>query len=149
MTMRPNVDPKLWGPPAWAFLRYCAVACDNTCSESYRRFIELLPEVLPCEQCRVHSAAYIVDNPVDTNNLVKWIDRFQQAVSKRKAIEGADDGAPTVEVVAVPKKGGGCSNCAKGATAKFRIVLLVLGVLVACVALVLLVVGLVKLTKAD
>lgn len=142
---RPNVDPKIWGPPAWKFLRYCAVACDDTCSESYRRFLELLPDVLPCEQCREHSAAYIVENPVDTNNLVKWIDRFQQAVSKRKAIEGADD----VGASAALQKGGGCSNCSKGAAAKFRVVLLILGALVACVALILLVVGLVKLTKAD
>jgi hypothetical protein len=133
--MRQNVDPKVWGPSAWSFLHHCVVACDETCSNSYKKFLELLPEVLPCEKCREHSGAYIAANPVDTSNLVGWLDRFQLAVAKQKV--SASGAAPP----------GGCKGCTS--VAKHRTALLLLGAVVACVALVLLVVGLVKLTKAS
>jgi hypothetical protein len=133
--MRQNVDPKVWGPSAWSFLHHCVTAYDETCSNSYKNFLELLPEVLPCERCREHSGAYIAANPVDTSNLVSWLDRFRSAVAKRKVSEGS---------AATP---GGCKGCSNAA--KLRTALLVLGAVVACVALVLLVVGLVKLTKAS
>jgi hypothetical protein len=133
--MRQNVDPKVWGPSAWSFLHHCVTACDESCSNSYQKFLELLPEVLPCEKCREHSKVYIAANPVDTSNLVSWLDRFRSAVAKRKVSEGG---------AALP---GGCKGCNNAA--KQRMALLVLGAVVACVALGLLVVGLVKLTKAS
>jgi len=137
--MRQNVDPKQWGPQAWSFLRHCATACDESSGPSYKSFLELLPSVLPCEQCREHSGAYIAENPVDTGDLVGWVERFRRAVSQRK---GSGGGASPP----VPAESGSCSGCA--GAAKLRMALLVLGATVACVAVVLLVVGLVKLTKA-
>ena len=136
--MRQNVNPTIWGPHAWAFLRHCATACDETCSASYKQFLELLPEVLPCQQCREHCGAYIADNPVDTTDLVSWLDRFREAVAKRKASQHS---------LPRQQRNDGCSSCDK--MAKLRVGLLVLGAIVACAALILVVVGLVKLTKAS
>jgi hypothetical protein len=133
--MRQNVDPKVWGPNAWAFLRHCAIACDETSSESYKNFLELLPKVLPCEQCREHSGAYIAANPVDTGDLVTWLDRFQAVVANRRGPESGHGATKPVQ------------DC--GGAAKLRTALFVLCAVAACVALALLVVTLVKLTKAN
>ncbi len=81
------MDPRLWGPPGWEFLTYCAEACDDASAPSYKKFMELLSDVIPCEQCRQHSTEYISSNPVDTSNLKDWLNRFKQAVSIRKAKE--------------------------------------------------------------
>lgn len=140
--MRQNVDPKIWGTCAWTFLRHCAEACDDTCQESYRQFIELLPEVLPCEQCREHSGRYIMENPVDTDDLVSWIDRFRLAVAERKAKDIPQNPAKTLS------RTEGCSRCGESRKTIIRNVLLILGVLIGCALVILIVVGLVKLTKA-
>jgi hypothetical protein len=89
--MRRNVHPSVWGPPAWSFLQSIAVACDDTSAEAYRAFLELLPEVLPCERCRAHSREYIAKNPVDTRNLAAWLRRFEERVSERKQQDVAQE----------------------------------------------------------
>jgi hypothetical protein len=134
--MRENVDPKTWGPPAWTFLESCAKACDEASAQSYRDFLGLLPDVLPCEQCRVHSAEYISKNPVDTDNLTDWIRRFKRAVASQKAR------ATTPQKQSLP-----CSACG-GPKGVARVTLIIIGSVVAIAALVLLIIGLVKLTKA-
>lgn len=121
--MRENVDPALWGPAAWKFLDYLAKACDAESAPSYRRFIELLPDVLPCERCREHSAVYIAEHPVDTSDLEGWLKNFQDAVSHRKSQERRS---------APPRK-----------PRYFWV-----GVLIAVVAVLLLIVGLSKLVFA-
>lgn len=139
--MRQNVDPAVWGPAAWAFLNYAAKACDESSAESYREFIQLLPAVLPCEQCRGHSAAYISENPVETDNLEAWLARFQAAVSKRKGAAVASGG-----------QGGrkGCSRCVSSSPRSMgKAFLLVVGILLGFSALLLLIAGLVKLTRAN
>lgn len=128
--MRQNVDPALWGPSAWKFLDYCAKACDPGSAQSYKKWIELLPEVLPCEQCREHSAAYIASHPVDTSDLNGWIKKFQSAVSHRKAQESPQ-------------------RQQQPPCAKRRMFLVVVGVLTVALALVLLIVGLSKLMSGS
>lgn len=140
--MRQNIDPAIWGPAAWAFLRHSASACNKTCADSYQTFFQLLPEVLPCEQCRVHAGAYIAANPVDTDNLVAWVDRFQKAVAERKA-SAAGGALKTTKTTPT----GGCLRCA--GPSKMRAVILVAGAALTCVVLALLIIGLVKLTKAS
>lgn len=124
--MRKNVDPKLWGPPAWQFLRHAAQACDADSADAYRKFFALLPEVLPCEKCRAHSSDYLTQVPVDTSDLEAWVEAFQRDVSSRKASAGAWGGAG----------------------APSRSLILVVSILVGFVAAALLIFTLVKLTKA-
>ncbi len=133
--MRQNLDPAVWGPAAWSFLRSCASACDEGSQEAYKRFFATLPDVLPCEQCREHSARYLAAHPVDTSDLVGWVDRFRRAVGERKATQA------TQLAQAAPRA---CASCGLGR----KIALWVLAAL-AVVALVLLLLGLAKLLKVD
>lgn len=129
--MRKNLDPRIWGPSAWTFLKHCATACDDSCAKSYKSFIELLPDVLPCEQCRNHSGIYIAENPVDTDDLVGWIERFRQTVAERKF--------PKTQLA-------DAKRCSEN-HGPLGTVFLVLGILVAVGALVLVIMGLVKMRK--
>lgn len=83
MTRR-NVHPSVWGPPAWAFLRSSAEACDEESQEAYRAFFELLPQVLPCARCREHSRSYLREHPVDVKDLPAWLTRFEAHVQRSK-----------------------------------------------------------------
>lgn len=132
------MDPAVWGPAAWAFLNYAAKACDESSADSYRAFIQLLPSVLPCEQCRGHSAAYISEHPVETDNLEAWLARFQAAVSKRKGAVAREQGVRR-----------GCTKCVSSSRSMGKAFLLIVGILLALSALLLLIAGLVKLTRAN
>lgn len=142
--MRANVDPQLWGPPAWEFLKYCAEACDDATAPSYKKFIELLPEVLPCEQCRHHSSEYISSNPVDTSNLKDWIERFKRAVSMRKARE-AQQAIVGQSLMSRP-----CENsCNKnGVPRGLKLLGIICFIILLALAFAILLVALTKLTKA-
>lgn len=80
---RASADPKEWGPHGWQFLRACAIACDSGSSEAYHRFFSLLPEVLPCAACRSHSRDYLLQCPLDLQDLPRWVDTFEATVAKR------------------------------------------------------------------
>jgi hypothetical protein len=125
------VDPRLWGPPAWQFLRHAAEACDASSSDAYRKFFSLLPEILPCEKCRAHSSEYLAQVPIDTSNLEAWVDAFQRDVAFRKTTSGAWGGAASA-----------------GHNAPSVGVVVVVSILVGLVAAALLIFILVKLTKA-
>jgi hypothetical protein len=133
--MRTNVDPKEWGGSAWKFLQSCAEAYDDSCADSYITLMSLLPTVLPCEKCRLHSADYIEANPVDTGDLKGWLDRFRNAVAART--KGVVYNPSTLELHLEPKKG--CK----------RTVFLVLTSILAVSILILLIFTLFKLRKAD
>lgn len=94
--VRKNVNPSTWGPAAWDFLKHSAEACDAESAEDYEAFVHLLPSVLPCERCREHAAAYIADNPVDTDDLVAWLTRFRLAIADNKRVELEQGGACNV-----------------------------------------------------
>jgi len=130
--MRVNIDPQKWGSCAWQFLDYCAQACDEASASQYREFIELLPSVLPCEQCREHAGAYIASHPVDTRDLPQWLQRFKAAVSARKSLE-------------VPRSAKCCGGrISYGA----RVCMLIVFVILLAAAFAILLVALTKLTKA-
>ena len=93
--MRRNLDPQVWGPCAWQFLFDAAEACDAASGDAYRRFLELLPEVLPCAACRAHAAAYVRRHPVDVEALPAWLRAFREDVRRRKASGGQRVGERT------------------------------------------------------
>lgn len=53
-----GVSPNVWGPSAWAFIHLTAMAESDDFDKSrlifYKRFFEVLQELLPCEKCRMH-----------------------------------------------------------------------------------------------
>jgi hypothetical protein len=93
--MRENLDPKFWGPNAWQFLQDCAVSVDDESYPSYQQLIALLPQVLPCENCRNHCDMYLRDHPLPPpSHLHDWLGNFQATVRARKDEENGT--TPTV-----------------------------------------------------
>lgn len=87
--MRRNIDPHIWGGHAWRFLEACAAALDDrgegACYESYKQLIALLPEVLPCAQCREHCKEYLREYPLPpARDIMAWLREFREAVKRRK-----------------------------------------------------------------
>lgn len=125
--MRANVDPRIWGPSAWKFLEHCAEAIDEKSIDSFRRLVDLLPDVLPCEACREHSAKYIATHPLSGNDVKSWLKDFKSAVSLRKA-----------------------SSCSRTSPkSSYPLLSMFLAIIAAATALALLLVLLANLTKAD
>lgn len=84
--MRKNVDPRLWGPPAWEFLGHCAESVDDDSFPSFVALVGLLPSILPCESCRSHCAGYIRDHPLRRGygvDVKAWLEEFRANVKRR------------------------------------------------------------------
>lgn len=68
-----NINPKIWGPPAWDFLFYVAIAYpDNPTQEnkdSIKQFLYSLEHILPCEKCRYNYNGHIKSIKMDDNIL--------------------------------------------------------------------------------
>jgi hypothetical protein len=100
--MRRNVSPKVWGREGWTFLTSCAQACDEESFDKYVQFLELLPDVLPCEQCRYHARQYLLEHPPSkAPDLTQWVQDFERAVGQRKAPAGGDPPLPSATYLLV------------------------------------------------
>ena len=80
--MSSNINPAIWGSAGWTFLRNIAKGYpDNPTEEDkikYRKYFELVGEVLPCEKCRAsykeHWKQVSIDNfLINKNNLYQWV----------------------------------------------------------------------------
>ena len=86
--MRKNLSPKIWGKSGWSFLRNCAEACDDESFPRYKEFLNLLPDVLPCEKCRQHAREYLrLHPPKPGEDLTQWLEEFENTVRARKQDE--------------------------------------------------------------
>ena len=75
----------MWGPHAWKFLEDCAVSIDPESYQSYSDLISLLPQVLPCEDCRSHCDEYLRCNPLPpAQDVPDWLAHFKESVRQRK-----------------------------------------------------------------
>jgi len=89
--MRKNLNPRVWGKTGWSFLKHCAEACDEESFPRYLEFLQLLPEVLPCEKCRKHASEYLARNPPrNGEDLARWVEDFEANVRARKEEERAE-----------------------------------------------------------
>jgi hypothetical protein len=87
-----DIDPKLWGPPAWQFLYYLVESYPINPSKDDKEkivtFIVALANVLPCEKCRKNFKKDLVASPLTDNILSsqskfkKWIDDVRLGVKK-------------------------------------------------------------------
>ena len=84
MASRKNLDPRLWGPSAWTFMECVAEGLDCRSLRHFERFLEVLPELLPCKVCRAHSRAYIEAVPLNDASPLQWVKDFRAHVARQK-----------------------------------------------------------------
>ena len=82
--MRENLNPSTWGPCAWTFMEAMARGLDAGSRRSFERFLELLPDLLPCEACRQHSRVYVDSMPLGGCSPVRWVQDFRSHVQKQR-----------------------------------------------------------------
>lgn len=88
----PNINPKLWGPPAWKFISYVVASYSNNPSPNemdiFRDFFENLSYILPCSNCRNNYTAFLHDYPLthhvlrDRHTLESWYKKLRYELKK-------------------------------------------------------------------
>jgi hypothetical protein len=89
---RADIDPKSWGPVAWAFLD--SVVLSYPIMAAYQDqlwitdFITSLSDALPCEKCRMNFKIYLGQHPIQQNvtsrdSLKTWLDSYKTWSSYR------------------------------------------------------------------
>lgn len=76
-----SISPNEWGPPAWKFIHYIALAYPNNPSQddknNYENFFVSLQNVLPCNKCKENYKKHLQIFPLkesldDNKSLFKW-----------------------------------------------------------------------------
>ena len=89
--MRKNISPPLWGPGAWKFIHYIALAYPENPStkekENYKNFFMNLQNVLPCQNCSEHYGKnlqkYSLDQALNNSqSLFRWTVDIHNEVNK-------------------------------------------------------------------
>lgn len=95
-----GIDPKIWGPFYWYFLKSIAHNYpDNPNNEAInhvRGIFHGLQSALPCPECRQHYREYIKKHAIEQSLsnkklLLNWINNLEQAIKKRNNEEDAID----------------------------------------------------------
>lgn len=64
-----SFSPELWGPPAWEFMHYCALAYPSRPTmdqkNKYLTFFTLLGDVLPCDTCKSNFKTHLQQYPLE------------------------------------------------------------------------------------
>jgi hypothetical protein len=71
-----SIDPIYWGKHGWIFLNSIALTYNPLYKENYKKFIEQLPYVLPCESCgvKLKSNMYNLDDALNSKeNFLDWL----------------------------------------------------------------------------
>ena len=80
------MDTKYWGPSGWKLLHLIAAANKDP-SESKKHclysFFSSLPYVLPCKYCRMSLSEYIIEHPIDLDNLPRWLYKIHNCVNAK------------------------------------------------------------------
>ena len=81
--MKTSINQKLWGPSAWNFIHYTALAYPDNPSEedkeNYKNFYYSLRNTLPCPKCSNNYIKNIQELPID-NSLNSKEDLFRWTV---------------------------------------------------------------------
>ena len=72
-----------WGRDAWYLFHSIALGYQESLKKEYYSFFELLALLLPCPYCRKEYSEYLITNPIDTNDLVNWINQLHSSVNLR------------------------------------------------------------------
>ena len=88
-----NINPELWGPSGWNFIHYAALGLEQSRLPSFRMFLDVLPDMLPCENCRSHARNYLSSHQVATaSDAFGFTVDFHNAVNSRL-------GKPTMDAI--------------------------------------------------
>jgi hypothetical protein len=90
----------VWGPRYWKLLHIMATrtgigddTIDSDVANGFFYLLQLLPDVLPCKECKGHARTYILENRFKPQGLIgnhlrnyimKWLLDFHNAVRLRK-----------------------------------------------------------------
>lgn len=86
---RDNLNPKVWGPPAWKFLDHVVMGYPQIASihdqVAMSHFLKSLSGVLPCEVCRNNMKTFIRQYPPEFNvsgkqALFAWMNLLKQHI---------------------------------------------------------------------
>jgi hypothetical protein len=84
---REDIDPKVWGPVAWAFLDSVVLSYPQAASYQDQLwmtdFMTNLSDALPCAKCRENFKLYIRQNPVQQNafsrsSISSWLEGYKK-----------------------------------------------------------------------
>lgn len=84
------MEPKNWGKFGWGFMHNVALGYPNDLTymkkEQYRKFFEVIGDVLPCLDCQDHYKEMVVDYPpimINKDTLFKWTVDIHNKVNER------------------------------------------------------------------
>lgn len=89
---RQDLDPKVWGPVAWAFLDSVVLSYPEMANYEDQLwitdFFTNLSDALPCEKCRMNFKIYIRQNPLQQNvmgreTIARWLKKYKEWSSFR------------------------------------------------------------------
>jgi hypothetical protein len=85
-----GLDPKIWGSPAWKFIRSVVIGWDFEKQDPKKLsdFINLLPHVLPCEKCRLNFTKVLQKYPgepyIARREMSKWFNEVREMVRQHE-----------------------------------------------------------------
>ena len=88
-----NIDPSVWGPQAWVFLRNIAKGYPDNPTPidkmNYKVYFESVKNVLPCSMCRNNYKKHLLEIPVtnylkDKNTLYKWVNMMKSKTNTKQ-----------------------------------------------------------------
>ena len=89
--MRSDIDPKIWGPPAWLFIDSVFKSFPVSASIQDQKwmvdFLTVLGDALPCQQCRFNYKLFSVMNPPSVAGRVQveaWMDAYKKWSAARR-----------------------------------------------------------------
>jgi len=88
--MSNGIDPKIWGPAAWAFIKYVLMGFDpkSQSEAALVTWINTLPEILPCAKCRKNFTEtlkkYPFKNYLKDRKCSTWYSLVRQDVAKHE-----------------------------------------------------------------
>lgn len=86
-----GIDPRIWGGAAWQFIQNVLKGFDPATQnrQALTQWINLLPNVLPCERCRGNFTQTLQKYPIGPyatqGKLREWYARVRTAVRKHEA----------------------------------------------------------------
>lgn len=90
MTERLNISPSVFGPHAWNFIDMAAASANDKLdideTEGFNNFLQSLKHVTPCETCRMHTAEYEEQHPIQfrkRKDIQMWILGLKNAINER------------------------------------------------------------------
>lgn len=82
------MDTKKWGPHGWKFLHCVTINYNPKNRDIYKKFFNLLADILPCKYCRMSYQYFIKENPINnylksSKKLFEWLYLIHNCVNNK------------------------------------------------------------------